>query len=395
MGKNNSRKKTNGAAIVALLLVIVLLIGLIGGAVYIGVRSKGFSDFTWIQTSSNGDGEDQNSEDQNGGEDDPDGESAAVNAVDGEGNALVSGETYEIPTSMTFYSVSARSAATEEYASFSLTATITPSYAVNKSVDWSVRFKDSENEWAKTHEVTDYITVTPSSDGSSIADVVCKEAFGAQIEIVASSQQNPQITAACTVDFARRIESATLKIGNETINLGGDTALTIDIVNNDTQNGGAVVLETVYTDVYTVADTFTQTVSFTHDAGGNGHNGYFAYYVYQGAGISYGISYDDIENAVGAEIYFDLRLFSDFNFNYFRTSMPNGEFVTTLSPFAEEDPEVLIGYQESYGEYPLWTVTVSIVGAYSSYTAESDLYWSANGGLDVTDITIDQTGIVV
>lgn len=297
---------------------------------------------------------------------------------------------------MTFYSVSALSAAAEEYASFALTATIVPGIAVNKSVDWLVRFKDNDDEWAQMHEVTDYITVTPYEDGSNLADVVCKEEFGAQIEIVASSQQNPQITATCTVDFARRIKSATLKIGNETIDLGGDTALTVDVVHNDTQNGGAVVLECVYSDVYTVADTFTQTVSFTHSDSVVGADDYFAYIVNEGAGRSYGVTYDDIENAVGAEIYFDLRLFSDFNFNYFSKSMTSSEGITTtLSPFAEEDPEMLIAYQENRGSYRLWTVHVSIVGAYSSYTAESDLYWSANSGLDVTGITLDQAGIVV
>ena len=77
-----------------------------------------------------------------------------------------------------------------------ITATVTPETATNKKVDWIVSWADSSN----TSNVSDYITVTPDSDGSTSATVTCKAAFTGNIVITATTRQNGY-KADCIVSF--------------------------------------------------------------------------------------------------------------------------------------------------------------------------------------------------
>lgn len=77
-----------------------------------------------------------------------------------------------------------------------ITATVMPATAKNTSVDWSV-------EWGgeQTGTVTDYVTVTPASDGSTTATVTCKKPFTGEIVIVCTTREGGYM-ATCTVTFA-------------------------------------------------------------------------------------------------------------------------------------------------------------------------------------------------
>ncbi len=77
-----------------------------------------------------------------------------------------------------------------------LTATVLSATAENKLVDWSVSWGDSSN----TATVTDYVTVTPSSNGSTTATVTCKKAFTGQIIVTVTTRESGY-TADCIVTF--------------------------------------------------------------------------------------------------------------------------------------------------------------------------------------------------
>ena len=96
---------------------------------------------------------------------------------------------------------------------YTLTATITPSDATNKKVDWSIAFKNGSSTWATGKTVTDYVTVTPSADGALTAVVECKQAFGEQIAVKVTSRDNMYAQAEVTVDYVKRITdvSVTMK----------------------------------------------------------------------------------------------------------------------------------------------------------------------------------------
>lgn len=129
-------------------------------------------------------------------------------AVDGDGNAMQSGRTYAMPANMIFASAATeKSNATE---GITLQATIAPETAENKTVDWSVSFVNPSSAWASGKTASDYVTVTPTSDGALTATVNCLKAFGEQIKITVTSRANEYAKADCILDYARRIVDTAL-----------------------------------------------------------------------------------------------------------------------------------------------------------------------------------------
>lgn len=86
--------------------------------------------------------------------------------------------------------------AVENSVSKTLTATVLPETAENKAIDWSIDWGDD----GKTENVTDYVTVTPTSDGSNVATVTCYKAFTGTIVITATTRENGY-SATCVVTF--------------------------------------------------------------------------------------------------------------------------------------------------------------------------------------------------
>ncbi len=91
---------------------------------------------------------------------------------------------------------SAATVTADNSVSKTLTATVLPETAENKAVDWTVEWDDTENETA----VTDYVTVTPTADGSTTATVTCHKAFTGNIIITVTTRENGY-SATCVVSF--------------------------------------------------------------------------------------------------------------------------------------------------------------------------------------------------
>lgn len=160
-----------------------------------------------------------------------------------------------------------------ESETLTITATVSPdNSADNTGLDWSMAFKNPSSEWATGKTLSDYMTLTPSGEdaaGSKTVSVKCLKPFGEQIVITATSQDNPEVTASCTADFAQRVESATLKFGDLNVNLGGDTNVKWELNLNGAGVGGATSVTMEKSDVYTLAEEFIYTVkaesSYTED----------------------------------------------------------------------------------------------------------------------------------
>ena len=86
-----------------------------------------------------------------------------------------------------------------------VTATITPSDATNKEVDWSIAWKNANSTWAKGKTLSDYLTLSPTSDGALTATVTCKKAFGEQAIVTCKVRTDDTLTATCTVDYKQRV----------------------------------------------------------------------------------------------------------------------------------------------------------------------------------------------
>ena len=86
--------------------------------------------------------------------------------------------------------------AADNSVSKTLTATVAPATAANKYVDWSVTWGDEGNET----DVTQYVTVTPLSNGSTVATVTCKQPFTGNIIVTVTTRENGY-QASCVVTY--------------------------------------------------------------------------------------------------------------------------------------------------------------------------------------------------
>lgn len=87
-----------------------------------------------------------------------------------------------------------------------LTATIKPATTANKEVDWTVAWADSTG----VGDVTDYITVTPESDGSTNATVTCYKPFTGDIVITVITRDGG-FTARCICNYVGKPTSLAIE----------------------------------------------------------------------------------------------------------------------------------------------------------------------------------------
>lgn len=136
-------------------------------------------------------------------------------------------ETYAMPKKLMFAAASTPTLAAKagHTVSIKLTATVTPIEAENKAVDWSVAWVDAEAN--KDKNVADYVTVTPESDGSSTATVVCKKAFdGSEIVITVTTREGG-FTAQCKVIYVGKPNAISISATGATVKK--DTAWNVDV----------------------------------------------------------------------------------------------------------------------------------------------------------------------
>lgn len=102
--------------------------------------------------------------------------------------------------------------------SIEVTATINPTYATNSQLTWSIKWNDETYNAAG--EISDYVTITPSSDTHKCVIKKLK-AFDRQIIVTATSVANPNASASVTVDYLNRIKNVTSSISS--FNTGSKT----------------------------------------------------------------------------------------------------------------------------------------------------------------------------
>ena len=135
-------------------------------------------------------------------------EQAAV--TDGEGNAMDEDIVYPMPEKMSFNAqtfavplagerVTDPAVTSPQSVDVRIEAYVYPESAANKEVDFSVAWGNAPTHGSE--EVTNYLTVTPDSDGSTMATVSCKKAFGDDTIIITVTTREGGYTATCTVLF--------------------------------------------------------------------------------------------------------------------------------------------------------------------------------------------------
>ena len=243
--------KNTVLAIVAFVLVIAIVIAC-------GIGSSWFTNSdiaTWFNSWGKGEQPEQPDEET------PE-EEGGMQIGEAEENGISLMSAHIAPADYEEYGISPMAESAQQ-----LTATVMPENATNKAVDWAVRFKDPDSEWAKDKTVTDYVTVTPTEDGALTANVENLKAFGEQIEVVVTSRDNPDASAVCTVDYAARILGATVTFSTlydtytpEPYGTGGQPTILLDTQDGNDKLSATYEITYEYSP-YTVMDDFDVTVT--------------------------------------------------------------------------------------------------------------------------------------
>ena len=262
-----------------------------------------------------------------------------------------------------------------------ITATVFPdNSADNTGLDWRMAFKTPTSAWATGKTLSDYMTLTPSGTdvaGSKTVSVKCLKPFGEQIVITATSQDNPEVTASCTADFAQRVESATLKFGDLNVNLGGDTNVKWELNPNGTGVGGVTNVTMEKSDVYTLTEDFTYTVtaesSFTEEN----------QFTLNGEGVTVTAPGDITESG----LTFDYALFDKMHLMIVDRFEDFYFYQATVSE--------LIPYFSNIENGHVLNIRLTVMGAHSEaeYTSKIMVVGYTNSSV-ISDVTFDNSGLV-
>ena len=184
-----NKARSNKFTIVICILAVLLVIGLCGGVYAAFFRKPVINNTAQTDT-----------------------------VIGDQGEILNDGKIHALPGNMLF-SAGVRSFIDPESNSGAIeaivSATVTPANANDKSVDWTLEFVDAESEWATDKTLSDYVTVTPETDGALVATVSCYQAFGEQIKLTVTSRDNPDATVTCLIDYKQQFTGMNIALAQE------------------------------------------------------------------------------------------------------------------------------------------------------------------------------------
>ncbi len=102
-----------------------------------------------------------------------------------------------------------------EVGSTTITATVGGD-ATDKTVSWSIAWKDAESEWANGKSIADYLSLDVDDDTNTVT-INCLHAFGEQAIVTCKANGAEDLTATATVDFMKRLIG--VQVECEAINL--------------------------------------------------------------------------------------------------------------------------------------------------------------------------------
>lgn len=275
---------------------------------------------------------------------------------------------------------------------YTLTATITPADANNKAVDWSIAWVNSNSAYASGKTVTNYVTVTPTSDGALTANVECKQSFGEQIKVTATSRDNPAMKAECTVDYAQKITNMSLAFGNVNCVQNDYTPIGWVTGANATSSGGAVNFS-YDTSIYTRAENFNISVDVD------------LHYEQLGASPFTSLKFNNsvfqeamksaiIDNGI-VNVYFNESFFVSYLVGTAANNIvvQNSMWTNGALPFVQHLFKG--GYEENERDCFYFTVTVTFDGTYSDYTYTTKLYVGSYTHVsDVTGVSVNKSNLI-
>ena len=206
---SNNNKQYKKSKVLNGILGGILALVIAGGVAAVGVFSNGFKDWNKFKKDDTKQEQLMPPSEDSGGSD--------ITAEASNGIRLMSMKL--APMQYAAYGVAANAES-----AYTVTATVYPEDAANKLLDWTVSFKNASSTWASGKKVTDYVTVTPSSDGALTAVVQNIAAFGEQVVVKVTSRDNTSAYATLNVEYLQRTTGYTLSLDGKTYATTGTKA---------------------------------------------------------------------------------------------------------------------------------------------------------------------------
>lgn len=238
-----------------------------------------------------------------------------------------------------------------------INATIEPMDAANHGVDWSVAWTNPSSTWASGKEVTSYVTLMDTGKSCTVS---CMQPFGQQITVTATSQDNPEVKATCTLEYAQKVTAASLNIGNINVNLGGVTEIKYEVCPTVNGPGGVITANVTTNDVYTIAEAYTKNVVFTQPAD---TEQWFNLKDLYPSSMEFAVD-NGITNWHGKEYYFDYA----HDIKDWWIMQRSGDIL-----FKNLTTSQIIDYFSNITCPNLCTITLTLTGTHNTYTYSSQL----------------------
>lgn len=206
---SNNQQKYKKSKVLNGIFGVILALVIAGGVAAVGVFSNGFKDWNKFKKDDTKQEQPMPPSEDSGGSD--------ITAEASNGIRLMSMKL--APMQYAAYGVAANAES-----AYTVTATVYPEDAANKLLDWTVSFKNASSTWASGKKVTDYVTVTPSSDGALTAVVQNIAAFGEQVVVKVTSRDNTSAYATLNVEYLQRTTGYTLSLDGKTYATTGTKA---------------------------------------------------------------------------------------------------------------------------------------------------------------------------
>lgn len=172
------------------ILIVILLIGAIVLSVGFGVYGKNTED--WFKKQEQQAEQLPDDGEQEGGQ--------LIETIECQGVTLLSGLA---------------TTASDGSESKELSASVQPEGAEG-AIDWSIAFVNPNSTWAQGKNLSDYVTYEMIGDTTRKISVTCKQAFGEQIIITATSIADSSKSASCTLDYEKRVTGFSVALSEKT-----------------------------------------------------------------------------------------------------------------------------------------------------------------------------------
>ena len=142
--------------------------------------------------------------------------------------------------------------------SYDVTATITPSTVENKKVDWEIEWSDDAA--LKDKPISDYLVVTPTSDGALTATLKCIKPFRGSSAILSATSRDSGVRGTANVTFSGKPATMTVNTSGIGTQSRGKLTGVFQLKRGQTYTQ-AITLSNVFNDVGSEYGNYTVTLT--------------------------------------------------------------------------------------------------------------------------------------